>query len=107
MNNMNNVDSQKSGEKSDFNSKKEVLPESSPDAKKGVRQGTGEKKDLNKTNDDLATSGRRDFSTESNDDEDQSNEKQDEKKRYDEADPNWTEPDVQMQKNEINPELES
>jgi hypothetical protein len=28
-------------------------------------------------------------------------------KRYDESDPQWTEPDVQMQQDEVNPELQA
>ena len=48
-----------------------------------------------KPNQDQAQPTRRKFSIDEADVE-QENEKQDEKKRYDEADPNWVEPDVEM-----------
>lgn len=96
MNPQNNVDSQRS------------MNNPGQPAGDALRPGSSEKEKLNRsddknlrnTEDDKATAGRQ-FGAEDY------NEKEDERKRYDEADPNWRNPDVEMNTPDINPELEA
>jgi hypothetical protein len=104
MNPQNNVDSQRSMENpGPAPAAPDIRPGSSPDSNQtsGARKAI---RDMVNTDDDKATAGRESEA-------DDYNEKQDDKKRYDEADPNWRNPDVEMQgalnTPDINPELEA